>query len=137
MLDGFDARRRPLAVVYDRWRTLPAAGVPPLFSFDATPGARRYPQPVRVLLNTRLSLPAGDYMVTLRPKPGAALNGTPACRSDAWVRPCASGRSPAPPVHHGRAAFTLPVDASFVGLRTTPRGRSGAWQPCGSSPRAS
>ena len=29
MLDGFDARRRPLAVAYDRWRALPAAGVPP------------------------------------------------------------------------------------------------------------
>ena len=43
MLDGFDARRRPLAIVYDRWRTLPAADVPSLFSFEATPGARRYP----------------------------------------------------------------------------------------------
>jgi hypothetical protein len=120
MLDAFDARARPLAVAYDPWRTLPPAGVPSLFSFDATPGARRFPQPMRVLLNTRLSLPAGDYVVTLRPAPGAALNGNvglqvgrmgPAMRE--WTMASVAG---AP----WTASFTLPVDASFVGFRAAP-----------------
>ena len=120
MLDGFDARRRPLAVAYDRWRALPAAGVPPLFSFDATPGARRYPQPLRVLLNTRLSLPAGDYIVTLHPKAGAALNGYAGLQVGRMGPPMREWQLAAAPGESWTAAFTLPVDASFVGLRTTP-----------------
>jgi hypothetical protein len=120
MLDGFDARRRPLALAYDRWRPLPAAGVPPLFSFDATPGARRSPQPLRVLLNARLSLPAGDYTVTLHPKSGAALNGAAGLQVGRIGPPMREWQVAAAPGEPWTAGFTLPVDASFVGLRTTP-----------------
>ena len=119
MLDGFDARRRPLAIVYDRWRTLPAADVPPLFSFEATPGARRYPQPVPVLLNMRLSLPAGDYMLKLRPRQGAALNGSAGLQVGRIGPPMRGWQIAAPTGAPWSAAFTLPVDASFVGLRTS------------------
>ena len=120
MLDDFDARRRPLAVVFDSWRTMPPAGVPPLFSFDAWPGARRHPQPVRVLLNARLSLPAGEYVITLRPKPGGALNGTAGLQVGRIGPPMRQWQIAAAPGAAWTAGFTLPVDASFVGLRTTP-----------------
>ena len=119
MLDGFDARRRPLAIEYDRWRTLPAADVPPLFSFRATPGARRYSQPVRVLLNARLSLPAGDYVLTLRPKLGAALIGSAGLQVGRIGPPLRGWQIAETPGAPWSAAFTLPVDASFVGLRTS------------------
>jgi hypothetical protein len=119
MLDDFDARRRPLAIVYDRWRTLRAADVPSLFSFEATPGARRYPQPVPVLLNMRLSLPAGDYVLSLRPRPGAALNGSAGLQVGRIGPPMRGWQIAEAPGATWTAAFTLPVDASFVGLRTS------------------
>jgi hypothetical protein len=119
MLDGFDARRRPLALVYDRWRTLPADDVPSLFSFQATPGSRRYPQPVPVLLNMRLSLPAGDYGLTLRPRPGAALRGSAGLQVGRIGPPMRGWQLAQAPGTPWTVAFTLPVDASFVGLRTS------------------
>jgi hypothetical protein len=104
MLDDFDARRRPLAIVYDRWRT---------------PGARRYPQPVPVLLNMRLSLPAGDYLLSLRPRPGAALNGSAGLQVGRIGPPMRGWQIAEAPGARWTTAFTLPVDASFVGLRTS------------------
>jgi hypothetical protein len=97
-----------------------AQDVPSLFSFDATPGARRYPQPLRVLLNTRLSLPAGDYSVTLSPRPGLALAGTAGLQVGRMGPPIREWQIGAGPDAPWTAAFTLPVDAAFVGLRTTP-----------------
>lgn len=119
MLDDFDARRRPLAVVYDPWRTLPATDVPPLFAFEATPGARRYPQPVPVLMNMRLSLPAGDFVIMLAPRAGAALTGSAGLQVGRMGPPMRGWQIAEAPGAPWRAAFTLPVDASFVGLRTS------------------
>jgi hypothetical protein len=71
-------------------------------------------------LNMRLSLPPGTYRATVQPRPGAALHGTiglhigrigPALHE--WI-------VDSPPGTPWRQRFSLPVDASFVGLRTPP-----------------
>jgi hypothetical protein len=120
MLAEYDARRRPLAIAYDRWRMLDATAVPGLFAFEATPGARRHPQPLRVLLNTRLSLPAGDYALTLRPGPGATLAGAAGLQVGRVGPPMRTWHIAGSPGEPWRETFTLPVDASFVGLRSEP-----------------
>ena len=121
MLDDFDARRRPLAVVYDRWRTLPAAGVPPLFSFDAY--ARR------AAISAARARAAQHAPVAARGRlrrsrcarsPAAALNGTAGLQVGRMGPPMREWQIAAAPGAPWTAAFTLPVDASFVGLRTTP-----------------
>jgi hypothetical protein len=120
MLAEYDARRRPLAIAYDRWRMLDATAVPRLFAFEATPGARRHPQPLRVLLNTRLSLPAGDYALTLRPGPGTTLAGAAGLQVGRIGPPMRTWHIAGSPGEPWRETFTLPVDASFVGLRSAP-----------------
>jgi hypothetical protein len=121
MLAEFDARRRPLAIVYDPWRVVEPSAVPPLFSFEATPGARLHPQPVRVLLNTRLSLPAGEYELTLRPGPGAALAGAAGLQVGRVGPPMRTWQIAGAPGEPWSGRFRLPADASFVGLRSAPQ----------------
>jgi hypothetical protein len=120
LLDAFDERRRPIAVAYDPFRTVSTGAVPALFVFEATPGARRYPQPLRVLLNMRLSLPAGEYAVTLVPKPGTSLRGPVGLQVGRTGPPMREWQLNSVADQTWSASFTLPVDASFVALRTPP-----------------
>jgi len=118
MLSRFDARRRPAAIAYDGWRPLAAAAVPALFTFEGRPGLRRGPQPVRVLLNTRLALPAGEYEVEISAKPSTALEGRVGLQVGRDGRPIESWHARAAAGRAWRQRFTLDVDAPFVGFRT-------------------
>jgi hypothetical protein len=119
-LHDFDARRRPHAVVYDPLRLMPASAVPALYSFTAEPGVRQQPQPVRVLLNTRLSLPAGTYRATITPHAAAAVRGPIGLQVGRIGLPLVTWHPDAPAGHPWTTTFHLDVDASFVGLRAAP-----------------
>lgn len=120
MLTRFDARRRPAALAYDGWRPLPPSAVPALFTFEGRPGLRRGPQPVRVLLNTRLALPAGDYEVEIRAGRSAGLDGGVSLQVGRTGGPIETwhARADAGDAWHQR--FRLDVDTPFVGFRTAP-----------------
>jgi len=120
LLDHYDALRRPIAIRYTPFEPIDADAVPPLFSFDATPGARRARQPRPVLLNMRLSLPPGMYRATVEPVPGTALRG-PIGLYIGRLGPVLYGwTTDLPAGITWQQTFRLPVDASFVGLRTPP-----------------
>ena len=81
--------------------------------FAAEPGIRTAPQPIRVMFNTRLSLPAGRYRIVATPAPGATLSG------DLGVQVGRRG----PPLlvwplspDSTSAEFALDLDAGFVGF---------------------
>lgn len=120
LLKGFDARRRPVAVAYAPWRFVDAASVPALFRFDGTTDRRRPPQPLRVLFNMRLALPAGRYRATIAPAPGGALRGVVGLQvgrmGPAMIEWPVDQRAGAP----WSASFVLGVDGAFVGLRASP-----------------
>ena len=120
MLRDFDARRRPVALVYDPWRAIDAAAVPPLFAFDSAPGLRRAPQPLRMLFNTRLSLPAGAYVVRLDPAPGAVLRGRVGLQVGRMGPAMLEWPIDAPAGRPWITSFSLDVDSNFVGLRAPP-----------------
>jgi hypothetical protein len=116
-LDLFDTTARPLAIVYDPMRVTSASSVPPLMRFDAVAGVRRAPQPVRVLLNMRLSLPAGRYRAELTPRPGAALDGTIGLQIGRLGPPQQSWTLAEPAGGSWSHEFALELDTNFVGFR--------------------
>ena len=101
-LDRFDADARPVVLLFDPIRLVSATEVPGLMPFVATPGLRRAPQPVRVLLNMRLALPAGRYRVEFTPRPDMTLEGLVGLQigrlGPPRVRPPAIGAVDLPPV---------------------------------------
>ena len=120
LIREFDARRRPLAIVYDPLTRLAADAVPARFDIEATPGLRVSPQPIRVLLNMRVALPAGSYRVSLEPRPGAALAGSLGLQVgrtgevvESWNVASSLGTAWSHP-------FELAVDANFVAFRGAP-----------------
>jgi hypothetical protein len=116
-LDQFDTTARPLAVIYDPIRVASASTVPPLMRFEAVSGLRRAPQPVRVLLNMRLSLPAGRYRAELTPSPGSALAGTVGLQVGRLGPPQQAWPLAEPPGASWSHDFELALDTNFVGLR--------------------
>jgi hypothetical protein len=116
-LDQFDTTARPIAIVYDPMRVVPAAAVPPLMRLEATPGLRRAPQPVRVLLNMRLSLPAGRYRAELTPQPGAALAGDVGLQVGRLGPPQQSWTLAQPADAAWSREFDLALDSNFIGFR--------------------
>lgn len=116
-LDGFDAIARPLAVVFSPWTPAQPQSVPPRVIFEATPGSRRARQPLPVLLNTRLALPAGQYQVTLSPHAGSRLTGVMSLQlgrigppRETWTVAAGDGEA-------WRQTFALDIDTNFVGFR--------------------
>jgi hypothetical protein len=118
LIDGYSSTERPLAVRFDPFVVLRAAEVVPSVRFRAVPGEWTDPQPVPLLLNMRLSLPAGRYRVTLlfAPLPdghhrvGLRLGRTGGVFRDFDVP--ATGSS-------WGTEFELPVDANLVGFEAT------------------
>ncbi len=116
-LDRFDARARPAALLYTPLTWMASGDTLPLLPLGVTPGLRTEPQPLRVLLNGRWSLPAGHYRITVEwdtsalPTPESVgvqvgRTGPPLATIDVGgVR--------------GRVdtELSLPLDATFVGLR--------------------
>jgi hypothetical protein len=120
LLHEFDARRRPIAVVYDPWRPVQPAQVLDYVSFDAAPGLRRRPQPVRVLLNMRLLLPAGRYRLTVEAAAGSVASGPIGLQVGVMGGPLRQWTMHAAPGRPWQQEFDLPVDARFVGFRVAP-----------------
>jgi hypothetical protein len=119
LLETYSPRERPLTVRYDPLSPVDAAQLPPSFVLSATPGSRRVPQPMPVLLNARFALPAGQYVVTLAAAPGRSLNGSLSLQVGRnggsltdWIIATRPGES-------WEGAFDLPVDVNFVGFRAS------------------
>lgn len=116
-LDGFDARVRPAAMVYDPLRRGASVDVVPRLTLGVAPMQRTDPQPVRVIHNGRFSLPAGTYRIDVlfserddRERPLSLQVGRAGPPLDTW-------RVHADPEQPFSASVWLPVNASFVGLR--------------------
>jgi hypothetical protein len=116
-LDAYDNAARPLAIVFDPWRLVAPASVPPMMPFEARPGQWRAPQPLRVLLNMRLALPAGTYELNVEPLPGRALAGGVGLQVGRAGPPRQTWQVETPPGVAWTQTFTLDLDANFVGLR--------------------
>lgn len=119
-LETFDPRARPAALLYTPLTRRASTDVLPLMDLQVTPGLRTDPQPLRVLLNGRWSLPAGRYRL--------AVEWTPETLASPDTAGLQIGRT-GPPLTtleiggtSGRAEleFALPMDAVFVGLRGSP-----------------
>ena len=117
-LDGFDARVRPAAMMYDPLRRSASAEVVPKLTLGVKPLQRKDSQPVRVIHNGRFSLPAGTYRIDV------TFNEQGANRT--WPLSLQLGRAGPPfetwqveaqPNQTWTTTLWLPVSASFVGLR--------------------
>ena len=117
MLDAFDASARPVGVVLDPWRLVPPETIPPLMRFEATPGLRVARQPLPVLLNMRLSLPAGTYAATIEPRAGQTVSGPVGLQIGRTGPPRQVWDVQATSATPWSQTFTLDLDANFVGLR--------------------
>jgi hypothetical protein len=117
-IDAFDLRARPAAVVYDPLRKVPAAEVLPMLTLTIAPEIRPDPQPLRVIHNGRLSLPAGTYNLDV-----TWADRTPAVPTPlAWQigrigPPLATWTLDMRANQRWQTSVDLPVDASFVGFR--------------------
>jgi hypothetical protein len=119
-LDGFDARARPASIVYDPLHKGAAADALPQLIVGVKPMQRSDPQPVRVIHNGRFSLPAGTYLLSVqfndlapdRPMPLALQVGRNGPPLHTWTVDAKPGQS-------FHATLWLPLDESFVGLRSS------------------
>jgi hypothetical protein len=125
LLDTFDARARPLALVYNPLNVVRPEEIPPLMTLMASPEARFGRQPLRVFLNARFALPAGTYQIEIGGVPAGGdtqepLVGTVGLQVGRIGLPLYEWTASVGPAEPWRASFTLPVDAEFVGFRTSP-----------------
>ena len=118
LIDGYSSTERPLAVAFDPFTLSAASEVVSLVRFRAVPGEWTDPQPVPLLLNMRLSLPAGRYRVTVvfAPlPPGPHRLGLRLGRVGGFYKMFdvpGSGSS-------WVGEFDVPVDANFVGFEAS------------------
>jgi hypothetical protein len=116
VLDRYDERARPVAVVYAPFRVMAPESALSDVVFAAEPGIRTAPQPIRVMFNTRLSLPAGRYRIVATPPAGATLSGDLGVQVGRRGPPLVVWQLSAAP----SAEFSLDLDASFVGFVAAP-----------------
>ena len=117
-LDGFDARVRPAAIVYDPLREQDSGKVVPQLTLSVRPKQRTDRQPLRVIHNGRFSLPAGAYRIEVTFNDHAAEQAWPLALQVGRVGPpLESWTVQAQPGEVWTTAVSLPVSANFVGLR--------------------
>jgi hypothetical protein len=126
MLSDFDTQRRPLGVVYDPLRRVPAPAIPPLLAFVAGPQARGERTGVDLLYDARWALPAGRYEIDLDAAPGGppiqGELGLQVGRLGPPLRTWTIG-----PTARWSTTVDLAVDARFVGVKASADlARSGA-----------
>jgi len=116
-LDHFDQRARPAALLYTPLTWMASGDTLPLLALGVTPGLRTEPQPLRVLLNGRWSLPAGHYRITVdwntAALPAPESVGLQVGRTGPPLATFGVGG----PRGRVDTELSLPVDATFVGLR--------------------
>ena len=117
-LDGFDARVRPAAMLYDPLRRGASAEVVPRLTLGVKPGQRSDRQPMRVIHNGRFTLPAGTYRIDVTFNAGSDGRTWPlSLQIGRAGPPLESWDVPARPGPVWSTTLWLPVNASFVGLR--------------------
>lgn len=121
MMETFSPRVRPIGVKYDPFSIVSPAALPPLFSLAALPGQRLDPQPVRVVLNARFRLPAGEYLVDMQGSDlaGTVPNASVGLQIGREGRPLETWPLALVPGGWAQHRFRLPLDAEFVGLRAS------------------
>lgn len=117
--DGFDARVRPMAVIYDPVRVVTPADVLSKLVLAVAPSSRTDRSSIPLIHNGRFSLPAGSYAIDVRFGSDAApatlglqigrLGGP----LEQWDLQPKAGDT-------WRATFHLPLDANFVGFVGSP-----------------
>jgi hypothetical protein len=119
LLETFDPVARPIGLRYDPFARVEADALPPLFALSAVPEQRVSRQPVRVVLNARFRLPAGQYVLDLKGSDaaGSVPNASIALQIGREGRPIETW-----PLVLGRGErihrdFDVPLDAEFVGFR--------------------
>ncbi len=122
MLETFDAAVRPVGVRYDPFSVVSPSAIPPLFSLTAVPGQRLARQPLRVVLNARFRLPAGEYEVELKGSDiaGNVPTGTMGLQIGREGGPVQTWPFTVSRGSPWRRRFRIPIDAEFVGFRTSP-----------------
>jgi hypothetical protein len=117
LLTDYDGAARPLAILYDPLRLVPASELPSFFTMSASRASAGPRQPVPLVFNARFALPAGRYALAVHAS--AAAHGTiglqvgrqgPALKT--WAVDVAPGRA-------WQTSFELPIDATFVGFRAS------------------
>jgi hypothetical protein len=121
LLETFDPVARPIAIRFDPLSIVSPTELPSLFHASAVPGERKDPQPIRVVLNARLRLPAGRYVLDLRGSDRAASvpNASMALQIGREGRPIESLPLILSPGEHTQREFEVPLDAEFVGFRAS------------------
>jgi hypothetical protein len=119
LLDEFDSSARPSGIIYDPFTVTEADRIPPLIQFSASPGSRKDPQPLEVLLNARFGLPAGDYQMEIGDVP-EKVSGIVALQIGRTGPPMRQWQADLQPGQPWQAAFPLPLDAEFVAFRHSP-----------------
>jgi hypothetical protein len=118
LLSGFDAQRRPLGVIFDPWRPVPAASIPPLVAFVAGPSMRGERTGIDLLYDARWSLPAGRYEIDLDARPrGRTLQGELGLQVGRVGPPLHTWTLPA--ADRWTTTVDLPANARFVGFRAS------------------
>jgi hypothetical protein len=117
-IDAYDERVRPAAVIFDPLRKVPAAAVLPSLTLVIAPEIRPDPQPLRVLHNGRLSLPAGTYNLDVTWSDRTPAGAAPLSWQIGRIGPpLTTWTLEMPANQRWRTSVDLPVDASFVGFR--------------------
>ena len=117
-LDGFDARVRPAAVIFDPLRKVNASTLLAEVRLAVKPLQRTDPQPIRVIHNGRFSLPAGTYgidvtfgdQVPSQPTLFSLQVGRIGPPLQTWTLQPTAGET-------WHTTLWLALDASFVGFR--------------------
>jgi hypothetical protein len=118
LLSDFDAQRRPLGVIFDPWRPVPAVAIPPLVAFVAGPAARGERTGVELLYDARWSLPAGRYEIDLDARRrGGTLQGELGLQVGRIGPPLLTWTLPA--ADRWTTTVDLPANARFVGFKAS------------------
>jgi hypothetical protein len=121
MLETFNTVVRPVAVIYDPLSVVNPAELPPLFSLSAVPGQRRSRQPLRVVLNARFRLPAGEYELDVKgsDEAGTVPDSALGLQIGREGRPLETWPLPLTPGSVSQRRFLVPLDSEFVGFRAS------------------
>jgi hypothetical protein len=117
LLSQFDAQRRPVGLIFDPLRAVPASAIPPLLAFVAGPSARGERTGVELLYDARWALPAGRYEVSLAAtrEPLHGEIGLQVGRVGPPLRTWTIA-----PTQRWQAVIELPANARFVGFKASP-----------------
>ena len=119
LIDEYDAVARPVGVEYAPLRFVTASSIPPRVPIEVLPGTRAEPQPLRVLHNGRVSLPAGRYRLEIQWS-GARSGESVGLQIGRLGEPWRTWSVEPRPGERWAVDIDLPIDAGFVGLRGTP-----------------